>query len=227
MSLCASQGHSVVATSRELDSSFTDWCDWLSKETKTSIIPETLNLEDSVIAQNQARKIVTSNPSICHFVNNAGMPFGSTFMMTSIKDLKRVQEVNFFSQFAISQVFIKHLLKLKGGTLVNISSITSSNPIPGALAYGSSKSSIDYLTRIMALELVNSNISVGAVALGLVDTEMLQIMDEKSKEFLRTSNPLIEILQPNEVAQEIYRFVSELSPLNSGTVKFVLRKSDT
>ena len=139
--------------------------------------------------------------------------------MTSIGILKQVFEVNFFSTLAISQVFIKHLIKAGAGKLLNISSISTQHPMPGTLAYGSSKLALEYSTSVIAKELQNTQISVGAMGLGLVNTEMLAKMDIKSQENLKSLNPKVEVLDSLDVAQEIYRFMTYLNPNNSGTAK--------
>lgn len=221
VSVFSQNGHPVIATSRDLNAQFLEWCEVTSKITGNPIMPEFLALDDATIAQNRAREIVTKNPQIKHFINNAAMAHGSTFFMTPITILKKVFEVNFFSTLAISQIFIKHLIKSGGGTVLNISSISTQYPLPGTLAYGSSKLALEHSTSIIAKELQNTQVSVGAIGLGLVNTEMLAKMDIKSQENLKNLNPKIKVLDSLVVAQEIYRFMTYLEPKNSGIVRFV------
>ena len=219
----AQHGHPVIATSRNIDNQFLEWCEVTSRITGSTVTPEFLALDDATAAQARAREIVTINPHVTHFINNAALAHGSTFFMTSIGILKQVFEVNFFSTLAISQVFIKHLIKAGAGKLLNISSISTQHPMPGTLAYGSSKLALEYSTSVIAKELQNTQISVGAMGLGLVNTEMLAKMDIKSQENLKSLNPKVEVLDSLDVAQEIYRFMTYLNPNNSGTVRFVER----
>jgi 3-oxoacyl-[acyl-carrier protein] reductase len=221
VSVFSQNGHPVIATSRDLNTPFLEWCDITSNITGNSITPEFLALDDAAAAQNRAREIVTKNPQIKHFINNAAMAHGSTFFMTPIDVLKKVFEVNFFSTLAISQIFIKHLLKSGGGKLLNISSISTQFPMPGTLAYGSSKLALEHSTSVIAQELQNTPVSVGAIGLGLVDTEMLAKMDIKSQENLKNLSPKIEVLDSIIVAKEIYRFMTYLELNTSGIVRFV------
>jgi NAD(P)-dependent dehydrogenase (short-subunit alcohol dehydrogenase family) len=58
-----------------------------------------------------------------------------------------------------------------GGAIVNISSINSSVPLPGVIAYSTMKAGVDMLTRAAAVELADHRIRVNAVLPGLVATE--------------------------------------------------------
>ncbi|CAI9099556.1 OLC1v1036399C2 [Oldenlandia corymbosa var. corymbosa] len=69
----------------------------------------------------------------------------------------------------------------KGGSIINISSIASLNraTVPGGVAYGASKSGVDSMTRMMALELGEYQIRVNAIAPGLFRSEITEGLLEK------------------------------------------------
>src|SRR5579863_6527435 len=58
-----------------------------------------------------------------------------------------------------------------GGSIINISSIASENPVPNSCLYSATKGAIDTITKALAKELGPRNIRVNTVAPGLVDTE--------------------------------------------------------
>ena len=58
-----------------------------------------------------------------------------------------------------------------GGSVINISTISSTNPSPNSLLYSASKSAIDTITRELALELAAKGIRVNAIAPGMTETE--------------------------------------------------------
>jgi 3-oxoacyl-[acyl-carrier protein] reductase len=58
-----------------------------------------------------------------------------------------------------------------GGSIINLSSIVGSHPVPGALLYASTKGAIETLTRGLALELAPRKIRVNAIAPGHTETE--------------------------------------------------------
>src|ERR1700731_2631345 len=58
-----------------------------------------------------------------------------------------------------------------GGSIINLSSIASENPVPNSCLYSATKGAIDTITKALAKELGPRNIRVNTVAPGLVDTE--------------------------------------------------------
>ncbi len=196
--------YGVIATLREPNSEFIDWCSRFETTLGGSLICETLNLDDAYLAQGQLREILTKYPNALHLVNNAGLAFGSTILMTPIKALRKVYEINIFSQFALTQIFAKHLLKGKRGSITNISSISASIPMPGSFAYGSSKLTLDYMTRVLVKELSSTEIKISAIELGPVSTNMLSRMETSSMESLISAATLKRVLSPSEAADMIF-----------------------
>jgi NAD(P)-dependent dehydrogenase (short-subunit alcohol dehydrogenase family) len=68
-----------------------------------------------------------------------------------------------------------------GGAIVNISSINSSVPLPGVIAYSTMKAGVDMLTRAAAVELAEHRIRVNAVLPGLVATETNEAVRSNAK----------------------------------------------
>jgi 3-oxoacyl-[acyl-carrier protein] reductase len=54
----------------------------------------------------------------------------------------------------------------EGGSIINLSSIVGSHPVPGARPYASTKGAVENLTKGLALELAQRKIRVNAIALG-------------------------------------------------------------
>jgi NAD(P)-dependent dehydrogenase (short-subunit alcohol dehydrogenase family) len=211
-------GYSVVATTRGLKPQFNNWCKELQERTGHRVVNESLILEDAAQAQREAREIVDRNPGIDHFINNAAMAFGSMIQLTPLSSLRKVLEINLISQFAIIQIFAKHLLRKGKGSITNITSVTANIPLPGTFAYGSSKLALEYMTRVLALELENTGIVFSAVELGMVQTNMLKKMDLKSRDLLLLKDDAISILEPTYAAKKIFEHLSQLDSKNSGKV---------
>ena len=108
-------------------------------------------------------------------INNAGMLLNKPFSETTIADFEQVYKTNVFG---VSEMIRTVLPFMKGeGHIVTISSmggIQGSVKFPGLSAYSSSKGAVITLTELLAEEYKDSGISFNALALGAVQTEMLQ-----------------------------------------------------
>lgn len=151
-------------------------------------------------------------------VNCAGVPHGGLCNITKIKEIKEVFETNFFSQISIIQIVSRLMSRNKKGSIVNVSSVTSFQNETGTLAYGSSKSALNYATKILAKELGIFGIKVNAVAPGVTNTPMLNKMNPDSikKQISLSSNK--KIADPQDVASLIYFLCSEDSNHITGQI---------
>lgn len=108
-------------------------------------------------------------------INNAGLLVNKAFTDFSIDDARRIFEVNFFAPAQLIQALTPYIKP--GGHVVNIGSMggyQGSQKFPGLAYYSASKGSLAILTECLAEELKDNGIRVNCLALGSVQTEMLQ-----------------------------------------------------
>ncbi len=122
-----------------------------------------------------AAEVKTALGKIDCIINNAGMLVNKPFLELSQTEVEAVFRVNVMAVFPLVQSLIP--IMPAGGHIVNISSIggfQGSMKFPGLSAYSASKGALAILTESMALELSQYNVKVNALALGAVQTEMLE-----------------------------------------------------
>ena len=151
-------------------------------------------------------------------VNNAGVPGGSLTEMTSIKSLREIFEINFFSQIKVTQLLLRLLKKSKNGSIINIGSISGLFAERGNLAYGSSKAALMFATKIMAKEFSVYNIRVNSIAPTVTETDMLKKMDENAKDKLLKDANLKKPLSPMDVANKALYLASDETINISGQI---------
>ncbi|MBT3872759.1 MAG: SDR family oxidoreductase [Flavobacteriaceae bacterium] len=108
-------------------------------------------------------------------INNSGALINKPFAKTSIDDFLSVYEVNVFGAAALTKAVLPFMKK--DGHVVNISSmggVQGSVKFPGLSAYSSSKGALIALTELLAEEYKETGPSFNALALGAVQTEMLE-----------------------------------------------------
>ena len=135
-------------------------------------------------------------------VNNAGI--------YEFAPLENVTEEHFHKQFNLnvlgvilaSQAAAK-LFGPEGGSIINISSIVSTMPVPNAAVYSGTKGAVDAITRSLAAELGPRKIRVNAINPGMVETEGFHaagIAGSEMQKGVEAQTPLGRIGQPNDIA---------------------------
>lgn len=110
-------------------------------------------------------------------INNAGMLINKLFHELNENDWMTVYKVNVIAVASLIKVCIPFMEKSSNAHIVNIGSnggVQGTQKFSGLSAYSSSKGAISILTECLAEELKSKNISVNCLALGAVNTEMLQ-----------------------------------------------------
>jgi 3-oxoacyl-[acyl-carrier protein] reductase len=134
-----------------------------------------LNSQDSMNAAiSFIKKDVTHIDCV---INNAGSLVNKPYESISYTELKNVYQVNVFAPYYLTQQLLPLLGKKSKAHIVNISSMggfQGSAKFAGLSAYSSSKAAIAGLTECLAEELKEKNISVNCLAIGAVQTEMLE-----------------------------------------------------
>jgi len=113
--------------------------------------------------------------SVDILINNAGLLINKNFQETSLDDFNNVYNTNVFGVARLIQVCLPFMKK--NGQVINISSIggvQGSVKFSGLSAYSSSKGALITLTEMLAEEYKESKINFNVLALGAVQTEMLE-----------------------------------------------------
>jgi len=108
--------------------------------------------------------------SVNVLVNNAGVFQFDPIEAITEKEFHREFDINVLGTILATQEALNYFPRT-GGSIVNISSIASENPVPNSSLYSATKGAVDTLTMALAKELGPRNIRVNVVAPGLVDTE--------------------------------------------------------
>ena len=106
-------GADIICAVRKIDPEFKDFIQLNSKKLKNKIKILEFNLGDEVQMSNAIQSLYKEKITLDILVNNAGIAGGSLFEMTSIKNLKNIFEINFFSQIKLTQLLLRLLKNQK------------------------------------------------------------------------------------------------------------------
>ncbi len=134
-------------------------------------------------------------------VNNAGIAHLGLLMDMTDEEWDRVIRTDLSSVFYCCRAAMEPMIKRQKGRIINISSVWSRQGASCEAAYSAAKGGVESLTRALAKELALSNIQVNAIACGVIDTSMNNMLSEEEKEALTEQIPAGRFGTPEEVAQ--------------------------
>jgi 3-oxoacyl-[acyl-carrier protein] reductase len=105
-----------------------------------------------------------------------------------------------------------------GGSIINLSTIASVNPVPNSVVYSASKAAVDTITRALATELAPKNIRVNAIAPGTTETEGLKTMGltMEAAKAMGMVMPMGRMGQPDDIARVALFLASDQSSWLTG-----------
>jgi 3-oxoacyl-[acyl-carrier protein] reductase len=130
------------------------------------------DVSDTAEAEKLVRQIKRDLGAIDFLVNNAGITRDKLIMMMSEQDWDTVLDTNLKGAFNMSKPVVSVMVRQRRGSIVNISSISGVVGMPGQSNYSASKAGLVGFTKALAKEVAKRNITVNALALGLIETEM-------------------------------------------------------
>ncbi len=119
---------------------------------------------------------LANTPKVDIVINNAGLLINEPFEQLSLRNWRKIFDVNFFGVVELIQQLLPKLMAAQPAHIINIGSmggVQGSSKFPGLSAYSASKAAIANLTECLAEEFKEKNIKVNCLALGAVQTEML------------------------------------------------------
>ena len=132
----------------------------------------------------------------------------------------RLLELNVGSVFRISKLVIPYMIENnRGGSIVNISSISGTVPDISRIGYGVSKSALNNITQQIAMEYAKYNIRCNAVLPGMTATDAVsRSMDEQFQKSFLSHVPLNRMGTPEDIANAVFFFASENSSYITGSI---------
>ena len=176
------------------------------------------NAADFAAADELVNNVVADFGKLDILVNNAGITRDNLLMRMTEQMWDEVINTNLKSCFNTVKAATRTFMKQKSGSIINITSVVGLKGNAGQANYSASKAGIIGFTKSIALELGSRNIRSNAIAPGFIETEMTEVLDEKTVQGWRDAIPLKRGGQPEDVADCAVFLGSDMSAYISGQV---------
>lgn len=214
---CAANGANVFACMRQYTAEYEEHLRQIAEKYHVNVYPIYFDLSDEAAIKEGASQILKYKLPITGIVNNAGeVGEKKLFLMTSMADIRKTFDVNFFGSVFLTQRLLKNMIKNKNGSIVNVSSAAALDGDPAQFEYVSSKAALLGATKKWANELGVYGIRVNAVAPGVTQTRMVAQMSTELQEKTIGNTALGRMGQPDEIAQAIVFLLSDKSAYMTG-----------
>lgn len=118
-------------------------------------------------------------------INNAGIAAMNHALLTPMSTVEKVYQTNVFSAFLFCREAAKLMRKQQMGRIVNLSTVAVAFDLEGEAIYASSKAAVESLTKILAKEFADFNVTVNAVGPTPVETALIKnVPEDKIKQLI-------------------------------------------
>ena len=204
----ASEGFSLVLNCKNDIELLRDYAERLSRTCGVQTLAIPGDISDHAFVCDMFAQIHDTFDGVDVLVNNAGISHIGLLTDVSIEDWNRVIATNLTSVFSCCHEAIPYMVRRKSGSIINISSVWGNVGASCEVAYSASKGGVNSFTKALAKELAPSNVTVNAIACGIIDTRMNDCFDKEERNELEKEIPMGRYGEPQEVAALAWQLAS-------------------
>jgi 3-oxoacyl-[acyl-carrier protein] reductase len=160
------------------------------------------DVSNTEAAAEMVKQVKESFGRIDFLVNNAGITRDNLILRMKESDWDEVIDTNLKGAWNFAKAALRTMLRQEqGGSILNISSISGEVGMPGQSNYSASKAGMVGLTKALAKEVASRRVTVNALALGMVATDMSGGLDETYRARIMAQIPLGRFAEADEIAR--------------------------
>ena len=178
-------------------------------------------VQADVSSAEDAKRLVDEAGDVDVLVNNAGLTRDGLLARMSDDDWRTVIDTNLSSVFYTCRAVTRPMMKKRGGSIVNISSVVGVHGNWGQTNYAASKAGIIGFTKSIARELGSRGVRANVVAPGYVKTQLTDVLPEAATAAMVEATPLGRVAEAREIAGAVRFLASDEASFITGEVLLV------
>ncbi len=168
-----------------------------------------------------AQRLVEEAGDVDILVNNAGITRDGLLARMPDEDWRVVLDTNLGGTFNTCRAVSRGMMRRRGGSIVNVSSIVGVHGNPGQTNYSASKAGIIGFTKALARELGSRGVRANVVAPGYISTRLTTELPEELQNAMLANTPLGRFGEPEDVAGAVRFLCSDAASFVTGEVLLV------
>jgi 3-oxoacyl-[acyl-carrier protein] reductase len=169
-------------------------------------------------AEETVKKIKEDFGTIDILVNNAGITKDGLMLRMTEEQCDSIINANLKSAFNYIHACLPIMMRQRGGSIINMSSVVGVHGNAGQANYAASKAGMIALAKSVAQEMGPKGIRVNAVAPGITETDMMKAVPKEVIEPMIAQIPLRRLGQPEDIANAFLFLASEEASYITGVV---------
>ena len=163
-------------------------------------------------------KVKQKTNKIEALINAAGMASMNIAIASPPEITKKIIETNLLGTIFTNQIFAPMIIRNKGGSIINFSTLAVKLGIQGESIYIASKAGVEGYSRSLARELSDFNVTVNCIAPGPIRTDLLRGVDEDKVDNIIKSQVFRKVLEIEDVVDQVNLLLSKEAKYISGQV---------
>jgi 3-oxoacyl-[acyl-carrier protein] reductase len=160
------------------------------------------DVRNTEAAAEMVKQVKEAFGRIDFLVNNAGIVRDTLILRMKEEDWDAVIDTNLKGAWNFAKAVVRIMLRQEeGGSILNITSISGVVGMAGQSNYSASKAGMIGLTKALAREVASRKVTVNALALGMVATDMAHALDENYRQRILEQIPLGRFAEADEIAR--------------------------
>ncbi len=175
-----------------------------------------MDISDETSVLESIKKTIERLGGLYGLVNNAGITCDQLLLRMKTEDFDKVVNTNLRGAFLCTKSVMKTLMRAKGSSIVNITSVIGLTGNPGQANYAASKAGVVAFSKSIAQEVASRKVRVNCVAPGFIQTDMTNQLTDGQQQEIKNSIPSQELGTTEDVANATVFLLSDESKYITG-----------